>query len=310
MPPATNIHRFTEWQTTFELGLTKVYKDELKKLPKTYAAWLKEERAKHFYDTEWNVSGLGVMPAKTIGGTFVTDQILQGSTKQFSLQTYGLSLLIQYEAYRWDLYGVFGTLTKKLAKSATDRYNLVAYSLLNNAFSTSDSTFTTFQGEAICDSSHTRLDGGTWRNRPTTNMGISYLGFQQAKIDLRKMVDERGRFTMIAPRQVIVPVETEWIAEEILKSKYRPDNNQMQYNSAGDYSMHSAPYITQTTYWFVLCNKDDYAIKMSLGDDPDFMTENVPGTRNRLYTSYCSFRLDVYNSVGIWGSSGDGATSS
>jgi hypothetical protein len=311
MPGLTSSIRFTEWLTTFELGLTEVHKDELKKLPKQYKLWLREERAQRFFDTDWSVSGLGIMKEKGIGATFDTDQLFQGVKKQFSLKTYGLALVIQHEAWKWDLYGVFPGLTKLLAKTATDRYNLVAYSLFPQAFSTTDANFQTYQSEPIIKLGHTRMDGGTWKNRPTINGGLSYVMLMQAGIDIRRTVDERGRFIYLTPKLLITSVEQEWIAEEILQSKWRPDNAMRNPNLSGGIvkSCHTSPYITSIPPFFVLCDKEDYKIKMSLGEDPDMDTEKRPGTRDRLWSSYCSFRLEVYNSYGWWASSGDGTTS-
>jgi hypothetical protein len=311
MAGLTTSARFTEWLNVFELGLTEVHKDELKKLPKQYKVWLREERASRFFDVDYSVSGLSVMGEKAIGQTFNTDQLFQGKKKQFALKTYGLALVIQHEAWRWDLYGVFPGLTKQLAKTATDRYNLVAYALFPQAFSTTDSNFQTYQGEPIVALNHTRMDGGTWKNRPTVNGGLSYVMLMQAGIDIRRTFDERGRYIELNPKLLITSVEQEWIAEEILKSKWRPDNAQRNPNQSGDIvqSCHTSPYITAIPPFFVLCDKSDYKIKMSLGEDPDMDTEKRPGTRDRLWSSYCSFRLEVYNSYGWWGSSGDGVTS-
>lgn len=309
--PSTSALNFSEWRTTFELGLSEVHKDELKKLPKMYTSWLRERDAKRFYDTDWAVSGLGIMPPKDIGAEFSTDQILQGEQKTYTMQTYGMALIIQKEAWDWDLYGVIRDMTKYLAKSAVDRYNLVAYSILNNSFSTTDAVFQTYQGEALVKLAHTRMDAGTWKNRPTTNLGLSYLALMQANIDMRKLPDERGRYVDLRPEKLVTGIEQEWIGETILGSQYRPGNANMEVNIAKkmNLSTHASQYITSTTAFWVFGPKESYKIAMGLGQEPDFETENRPGTRDRYYSSYCSFRAEIYNSLGMWGSTGDGATS-
>jgi hypothetical protein len=308
MATFANVIRYSDWTTAFQLGITKVYKDVLRKQPKMYGKWLREEKAEHFIDKEWTVSGLGVMPEKVIGSTISTDQIFQGVTKSYTMKTYALALVIQYEVFRWDLFGIFPDVVEMIAKAATDRYNLVAYGLWNNAF-TADAAliYATFQGEAICSTTHTRLDGGTWSNRPSTDVGLSYTALQQAVIDLRKQVDERGRFVQVSPRAVIVAVENDWIAKTIVRSDWMPENANRQINltrEQGLSEVHSAPFITQPNYYFVVCEKEDYKIKMSLGDGPDLVKDSDVRTRNQVYTSYASFRFDSFNSVGIWGSTG------
>lgn len=303
MPSFASVHQFNEFTEAFELGLTEVHKDELAKQPKMYGVWLREVPAEHFFDTDWVVSGLQVMPEKEIGSVVETDKIINGPTKKFDLQPYALGLVIQYEVYRWDLYSVFPDLTRELAKSATDRYNLVAYGALNNGFSTSDSTYQTFQSETIFNDSHTRLDGGTWDNRDT--IGLSYLGIQEGIINLRKLVNERGRFVRVTPKLVITSVEQDWMARTLVNSEYRPEtaNNDMS-TIYGDFDVHSSPYITTAEHWFLWCDKERIKMYMRIGDKPDLIHDSDVRTRNRVSTSYCSFEMAVFDSRGTWGSTG------
>ena len=305
MPATANKHTFAGFSNAFTLGLSKVHKDNVMKMPRDYKDWLREERAKHFYDTEWSVSGLGVMPTKEIGGSIDTDKIYSGPTKQYSLQPYALAVIIQYEAMRWDLYDVFKDLMKELAASAITRYNLVAYSALLNSFSSSDSTYLTYQSEVLFTDSHTRLDGGTWSNAGT--VGLSYLGFQEARIELRKTVNERGIFMVdVNPTKVITSPDQEWIAETVLQSTGRPgtaDNDTNTLRNKG-YSVKTSPYVTNASYWWLW----DKNVKMAmrLGDDP-FLTEDWDiRSMDRIGTAYCSFALGIFDSKGCWGSSGGG----
>lgn len=306
MAEATQVIRFDENRNAFQLGLSEVYKNTLKVVPQSYKDWLREENAEQFFKTDWAVSGLGLMPEKTIGGKFATDKVFYGPTKQYTMKTYGLSLVVQYEVFRWDLYSIFKPISKELAKSAATKYDLVAYALLNNAFSTADPTYTDYRGEALCSTTHTRLDGGTWKNRPTTDIGLSQTALQTATTDLRKTTNDRGMFVILTPRKLITTVENEWLARTLLKSDYNPENANMAYNNVKSYTLDltTSPYITTSTYWFVMCEKDSYQIQMALGDSPDLREDSEPGTRNALFTSYCSFRLEVHEGKGIYGSSG------
>lgn len=307
--------RFNDFPLAFQLGLSTVYKDELKIQPKSYLTWLREDAAEHFYDTEWATAGLGMAQPKAIGQAMATDVVLSGKTKSFTLKTFGLAVAVQHEAIAWDLYKIFARIPQLLAKSSVDRYNLEAYSLFSSAFTTSDPYYQTFQGEPIIKLAHTRIDGGTWKNRPTINLGLSYLALQQARIDIRRLVNERGRYTVgLGMKRLITSPEQEWVAREILDSQYRSDNNNMQVNQmkaelGGGDAVHVSPFILSQLPFFIACDKSDYSIRMRQGEAPDFEKENVPATRSQLYTTYFSFRLDVMDSRGLWGSSGDGATS-
>lgn len=306
MPEATQVIRFDENRLAFQLGLSEVYRNQLKIIPQSYKEWMKEETADQFFKTDWAVSGLGSMPEKTIGGRFATDKIYYGPTKSYTMKVYGLSLVVQYEVFRWDLYGIFKPISKELAKTAMTRYDLVAYSVLNNAFSTADATYTDYRSEAICSVSHTRLDGGTWKNRPTTDIGLSQTALQVATQDLKKTVNDRGLYVLINPKKLVTATENDWLAATLLKSTYNPENANSAYNNAGKLGLThtSSPYITNPTYWFLMGDKGDVQIQMSLGDMPDLREDSEPGTRNAIFTSYASFRVEVHEARGWYGSTG------
>lgn len=304
MPAFASIHEKSAYAEAFEFGLSEVFDGEMKLLPKTYSAWLLEKTAEAYTETTWQNSGLGVMPEKGLGEVIETDKLIKGPTKDHGMQPYALGVVIEYEAYRWDLYGIFENLMKQLAATAVDRYNLVAYRAFVEAFSTSLSKYQTFQGEPLCSTTHTRLDGGTWSNQSTT--GLSYLGIQEALIDLRKTVDDRGRYIRLDPTMVIVPVELEWVADTLLNSERRPSTADNDKNTLSLRKIHSSPYITQPTYWFVHCGKSAMrnCLWMRMGDSPVMDFDHDAKTMNRLGTAYCSFEFASQDSRGLWGSTG------
>lgn len=292
---------FTQ-RALFEYGLSRVYKDEVKTLPKQYKGWLREEKATAFYETSFDVSDLGTMPEKTIGGSIELDQIYEGDQKVHALKTYALALVIVYEVLRWDLYGVFPRLMNRLAKSATTRYNLVSFAILNNSFSTADANYTDLRGEALFGSTKTRLDGGTWDNAGT--IGLSYTGVQQGKIDLTKQVNERGIFIDPSPDKLICSTEQRWIADTILQSSKRPGTADNDANTVrGAFTPFDSPYLTNQTYWW-LWSKADADVCLRMGDPPELRFDGDIRTMDRVGMAYCSFFVKVDKARGCWGSTG------
>lgn len=310
-PAATQLIRFTAAdKDLYQLGLSTVYKETLMANPVSYRDWLDEIPVKQFYKSEMSISGLGTMPAHNIGEPYKLDRPIVGPKKSYTLGVYAIGLVIQYEVFRWDLFDAYKTVTEDLAKTANVRYELVAYALFNNAFSTADPVYTDYRGEALVSITHTRLDGGTWQNRPSAPVGLSMLALQIATTILGLTVNDRGQFAgnaaSLQPRRLITHPSNRWLANVLLKSEHNPENNSMQYNNAGDLNIkptHS-PYITSTTAWFLLCDKSGYKIKMGQGDKPDLVKDNEPSTRNMVMTSYCSFRVEVYEARGWVGDNG------
>jgi hypothetical protein len=106
--------------------------------------------------------------------------------------------------------------------------------------------------------------------------------------------------------RLIVPVEQRWLANTILMSNTDPDNAHQSYNNAKALKLAAAdtPYITDPFFWFVLGPKDSYKVRMGMGESPDLKSAPIPATRSMMYTSYCSFRPEVHEAMGIWGSRG------
>jgi hypothetical protein len=297
---------FAQDERAFRLGLSKIWKDELKIIPQSYKEWLREEDAKVFFKTDWSYSGLGTMGSKAIGAAPNKDKIYFGEPKTFTMKTYGSSLVIQYEVIRWDLYGIFENVAKELAKTAMTRYDIEAYQVFNQAFSTSDPVYTDHMGEALCSVAHTRMDGGIFKNRPTTDVGLSMMAMQTATSDIRRMVNERGKIAKLTPKILMTTVENQWLADTLLNSKTNPDNANQQKNVLSSYNLtlHIGDYINTQTNWFVLADQNSYEIRMAHGDRPDLITDTEPATRNSIYNSYMSVRMEIYRGRGIYGSVG------
>lgn len=303
---ATTIHTKSEFFRAYELGLTQVWEDNVGDIEqRTYTDWLMERPAEHFTDTDWAVAGFGVMPKKGIGSDIETGKILQGPTKVHSMATYGLAAIFEYEAYRWELYGIFDRVIPMMSESAVTRYNLVAYGFLNQGFSTTEGRYQTMQGEPLFSTSHTRFDGGTWSNSLTS--GLSYTAMQDALILFGRLVNEQGIFiTGLKPDKILVPTELGWVAETLLRSADRPGTADNDVNTVRNVvgKTHVSPYISSTTAWFLFGPKSKMRMGLRLGDDEIPAWDSDVKSRSRIFSTYCAFEAWCMDSRGAVGSTG------
>lgn len=305
-----SVARLQQYAALLELGLSKVFKDTLPTHPKLYGAWLAEKKAKEFTEDELLTSGFGTMPSKPIGGPFTTDKPKISDEKDYTLLTYGLGFVIEYEMMRWDKYQVFENITKKLTRSGVDRKNVDTYAILNNATdSGADAKYLTYSGEALCSTSHNLLRGGTAKNAPSAAVALSYLGVQEAITDFYLLPNEDGLFIVLSPSKLICHPSRKWIANTIVGSDYRPDNANMNKNTLkdADLSVHCSPYLTSTTRWFVTADKQtlkDHSMSFHIGDDLMFRRDNEQSTWNATFTMYGSWRVGVFHWYGMWGTDG------
>ena len=298
--------QFQQFLEAFSLGLTNVYEDNLKQHKKTYPEILREEQAKHWFDTDWLTSGLGAMPLKEIGAAISTDRILKAPTKQFELQAFALATTIDHEALEWDLYGVFSGLPQELAKSAVDRYNVLGYSVYNNSFSAPSADYEIYSGENMISATHARLDGGTWSNSLTGNPSIAYLALQDVIINLSRLVNERGRFVVLEAKHIICAPEQAWVAREVIQSPFRNDVAAATTKNLlrDGMSVHTSPYLTAVQSWWALSDKKDLGAFMRLGKGPMLKRDQDIRTLAFVMVSYMSCNIAVFDSRGLIGSTG------
>ncbi len=308
MPVIGNVAQMNEFSALLELGLSRVFKDDLPTHPKLYTAWLTERKAKEWIEDELLTTGFGPMPEKPVGNPITVDKPYISNPKDYEMTPYGLGFVAEYELIRWDKYGVFTDITKKLARSGVDRKNVLAYAILNNAFSTTDSTYTTYAGEALAETTHTLLRGGTAKNAPTVSVGLSYLGLQEAITDYMLLPNEDGLFILLNPSKVIAHPSKAWIGKTLLQTEGRPGtaDNDINTLKGEGLSMHTSPYLTDTDAWFVVADKRQLAesMRFDVGDDLMFRQDYQISTWNRVYSMYASFRVAVFHWYGIWGSQG------
>lgn len=284
--------------------LRKVYIDTGKERPLEYPIIFNVE------DMEWNpvtdqqVSGLGTLPSMTEGQSFTLDEVLIGGTKSYTAAPFGLAVEITWEAWRDELYGVMREMVASLSRASRNRQEVDCWAILNNAFSTSFTGFTS--GEALCATSHTALDGSTYANRPSPDVGFSVAGIQAGITRFEDMVDERSIPRLLAPTMAIITSANKFAAREILGSVGKPYTAQNEINALveEDLSYMVSHYITTSTYWFLLAAKGVHDLNFLFRDRPIFDMFDDPWTKNAIATVYQRHTKGHGTPRGVDGSTG------
>src|ERR1043166_509851 len=261
-------------------------------------------------DMEWNpqtdrqISGLGTLAAMGEGEQFDLDEPVMGGTKSYEATAFGLAVEITWVMWRDELYGIMRELVAELARASRNRQEVSAWSILNNAFSTSFTGFTS--GEALCGA-HTRLgDGGNSRNRPATDIEFSVTGVQNAVQRYEDMVNERGLPRLMAPSMAIVTSQYKWAAREILGSVGKPYTTDNEQNALieEDLSWMVSHYLTTSTYWFLMAAKGIHDLNFLWRDKPIPDSFDDPWTKNAIFTIYQRHTQGYGSWRGVDGSTG------
>lgn len=284
--------------------LHKVYVDTGKERPLEYPFVF------NVADMDWNpitdqqVSGLGTLPSKPEGEQFDMDELIMGGTKAYTAAPFGLAVEITWEAWRDELYGVLREMVAELARASRNRQEVDAWSVLNNAFSSSYVGFTA--AESLCATSHTGLDGVTRANRPTVDVGFSQTYLQGAITRFETMTDERNLPRLMTPVMAILAPTNKFAAREILGSTHKAYTADNEINALieDDLSWMVCHYLTTSTYHFLVAAKGVHDLNFFWRDHPIFDMFDDPWSKNAIATVYQRHTRGFGTWRGIDGSTG------
>lgn len=284
--------------------LRRVYVDTGKERPLEYPYFFNVEEMEWNPLTDQQVSGLGTLPGMDEGEQFTMDDILMGSTKTYTASAFGMAVEITWEAWRDELYGIMREMVRELARASRNRQEVDAWSVLNNAFSTSYTGFTA--AEALIQRSHTGLDGVARHNAPATDIVFSQTALQNSITRFENMTDERNLPRLMTPSQIIIAPENKFVAREVLGSPQKAYNANNEINALieEDLTWMVCHYLTTTTAWYLAAAKGQHDINFMWRDHPIFDMFDDPWTKNAIATVYQRHTKGFATWRGIDGSDG------
>lgn len=264
-------------------GLNAVFGVTYTRQPEVYRSMFDIENSSKAFEEEVLNSDFGLVPEKGEGSAVQYDSASDGWVARYSHKTYAMAFAITEEAEEDGLYGSLGArYSKAMAVSFQETKNVNGVAVYNNAF---DTGFVGGDGKPLLATDHPLYGGGTLSNKLAVAADLAEQSLEDAKIQIGRWTDERGKFQVIQIKGLILPTDLEFVAERLLKSKFRPgtgDNDVNAVNSTGAYpeGYMCTPYLTDTDAWFVRTNCPDslkhmVRVKLKRGLEGDFETGNV-----------------------------------
>jgi hypothetical protein len=254
--------------------------------------------------TDQQISGLGTTLAKSEGDSFGFDEPIIGGQKAYTPAAYGLAIEFTWEGWRDELYGVFQEMVRELRRASDNRLEVDAWSVYNNAFSTSFVGFTS--GESLCSTSHTGLDGTSRANRPTVDTDFSFAAVQAAMVSYHNLTDERNLPRLMSPAMALVGPSFYHDAREILGSTGKPLSADNEINSLvpDDIGFMVSHYFTDADQWFINARTGVHDVNFFVRDRPMFEMFDDPRTKNAVATVYQRHVGGYGTWRGVYGSNG------
>lgn len=250
------------------------------------------------------MSGFGLMPAKPEGQAATYDTLYAGIKEEYQHITYAMGYEITEEAVEDNLYSpqTFDQLPQALNESAMETVETVSFNVFNNGFTTNG-----FDATTLFSTSHPTADGSTISNRPTTHVDLSVTSLTAGVTAFEKFTGERGLKRPSKPEVLLIPVDLWNIAEELLKSEYKPyvGNNEVNALRAKNLRYFDSKYLTDTDAWFLLSGKSGHKLKFywrvklgALRRGNDFDSTNLK------HLSRMRFSVGYSHWMGTYGTSG------
>lgn len=259
------------------------------------------------YEQDVQVTGFGLAPIKTQGGSATYDSELQGIISTYTHIAYSLGYIVTFEELRDNLYEeVSMRRAKSNAFSINQTVENIGAFLYNTAFSTT--YYTTGDGVALCSASHVNASGGTYSNILSPAADLAEASLEDLTIQIMGTQNDRGLLINIMPQTLHI-ARNEWYnANRILKSVLQSgtsnnDINVLKATNAFPGGIKMNHYFTAPHAWFIRTNCPN-GMTMYWRDRPIFDQDNDFDTKNAKAYTYMRLSVGGTDPRGLFGSNG------
>jgi len=287
-----------------EPGLNALFGLEYKAYENQHAEIFDSENSDRAFEEEVMLSGFANASVKPEGSAVTYDNAQETFTARYQHETIALAFSITEEAVEDNLYdSIAKRYTKALARSMANTKQIKAANILNDGFATN----TYGDGQFLIDNDHPTISGNL-SNKPSTNADLSETSLEQAMIDIANFKDERGLKIAARGMKLIIPSDTQFTAERILKSANRVGTADNDINALSSKGMLPQGYVvnnflTDTDAFFIKTDVPNglkhftrAAIKTAM--EGDFETGNVRYKARERYSFGVSDWRGIYGSPG------------
>lgn len=294
-----------------EPGLKEIFLNRFRRHPEEYTRWMNVLGSGRNFEEDLTFAGFGTVPEKSEGEPVDFEDPIQGDLKRFTHKEYALGFRITRPMWTDDQYGKMRQMTSALAISSANLAEVQGASVLNNATVATTSETQGADGVALLSIAHPLLKGGTYSNRPTNGVDISYVEVQNAMINFDELTDHAGIQILVKPELAIVAPAFRFIAEEIFQQNAKPTTGDRDDNTVSNkgIDLFVSHYLTDTDAWFLLSNPAvdgmaGHSIQFIWRERPIFETYDDKDTKDVKVNMYARFATGFTEAFGVYGSPG------
>lgn len=266
-------------------GIQRWWGREYNKHPKFHTAMFEIKTSRKAYEEDVELTGFGLAPVKTEGGSFSYDSETQGNTKRYTHVAYGLGYPCTYEEQQDGLYEIVSRRrTTALAFSMETTRQMICADVFNNGFS---SSYPGADGKEFFATDHPVL-AGTQQNELTTAADFSETTLEDLLILIASAENSRGHPIGLRPIDIMGPTNLMFDMQRVLRSDQQSATANNDINAIRSLGLLGKapiinPYLDDTDAFFVRTNCPAGATyinreEMNFAQDNDFDTKNLKNT--------------------------------
>jgi len=248
------------------------------------------------------------VPIKTQGNAVQYDTEIQGFVTRYTHVAYASGYIVTKEELDDNLYEqVSRKRSAALAMSFRQTKENIAANIYNRAFT---AAYLGGDSKTMCATDHPNVTGGTWANRPATDVDLSEAALEDAIVATMGFTNDRGLLIAVQPKSLHIARQEVFNAQRILDSKYRPAtaNNDINVINQGNYipgGFKVNHYFTAAHAWFLRNSipgntgmKYYERVGVMFDQDNDFDTMNAKAK------GYERYSFGWTDPRAVWGSNG------
>lgn len=250
------------------------------------------------YDLE-----VGDFPAvQLFTGSIPYVPVTEGYKKSIQETQFAVGFVATRQLLRNDLYGAVRATVRNMADSFRQlRESQGAFPFVN-AF---NGAFTTGDSVSLCNSAHTNVNGGANFSN-TSSLPFSAANLQTNRLAMKALPSNAGNIIQNIPDTILVPMNLESQAYEVLESMGKVDTAMNNRNySEGRYKLIVWDnFLTSATNWFIL-NSERMKNELIFREweKVSFMRSGEFDTLATKWAGYTSFGISTVEPRWIYGSS-------
>ncbi len=284
----------------------KIFDDTLMAKEPYYSNILRVYESEHQYEKMSSVAGVSHLTEVGDGDEPPESNPKQKYDKQFTAVTFSITSRLTKNAMSDDRTGLLKQTPRMQAEAAIKTIETIPAAMFDRS---QTGAYTGADGKVLCATDHSRIPGGTWSNRPTTNVDLGYTSLESGITSFESTVDDYNDPAMLIPRMLLIHQSNRFMAAQLLQNMEKVGTTNRDMNAIkAEFSALKAyiwPYITDTDSFYLLNEKNERQIFVIMREKinktmyvaPDKTLDAIFHTRFRMKEGWLDPR-------GVWGTTG------